>query len=243
MSNSRVRRVSPDGTITTYAMAPNPFGVAVAGDGTVYVTLLNNRISRITPAGARVIAGSGERGYAGDGGPAEAAQFSFSMSGIAVDARASVFVADSGNHRIRRVGPDGVVDTVAGTGTAGYAGDGGPARAAQFANPQGVAAAADGSLYVADTGNNRVRRITPDGIVRTIAGNGTRGMSGNKGPAPIAQLNEPVRVAVDAAGNVYIADRVNGHIRKVDAAGIISTIAGSAPPPGVPGGVFIPTRP
>src|SRR5439155_25950244 len=121
----------------------------------------------------------------------------------------------------------GIISTIAGNGTSGFSGDGGPATSAQLNGPVGVAADAAGNLFIADTFNNRIRKVTPAGIISTAAGTRTPGFSGDDGPAVSAQLESPLGVAVDAAGNLFIADTRNNRIRKVTAAGIISTIAGT----------------
>ena len=176
----------------------------------------NNRIRKVTPAGViSTVAGNGTVvGYGGDGGPATSAQL-HGPYGVAVDAAGNLFIADRDNCRIRKVTPGGVISTVAGNGTGGFSGDGGPATSAQLAAPHGVAVDAAGNLFIADYANNRIRMVTPDGIIRTVAGNGTMGFSGDGGPATSAQLFQPGGVAVDAAGNLFIADTFNNRVRKV----------------------------
>ena len=173
------------------------------------------------------IAGTGTRGFSGDGGAATAAQLSV-PSGVAVDGAGNLYIADSLNHRIRKVDAAGLISTVAGSGTPGFGGDSGPARQAQFALPSSVAADSLGNLYIADTFNHRIRRVdAATGIVDTVTGNGTSGFGGDDGPALQAQLDRPYGVALDSSGNLYIADSFNHRIRKVDAAGLISTVAGN----------------
>ncbi|HLF41336.1 MAG TPA: serine/threonine protein kinase, partial [Acidimicrobiia bacterium] len=139
----------------------------------------------------------------------------------------SLSVGDANNHRVRRFVPGGTISSVAGTGTAGYSGDGGPATAARLRFPRNVAFGPDGSLYIADDENYAVRRVTPAGIITTVAGTGAAGFSGDGGPATSAQLRRVRDVAVDAAGNVYIADSTNNSVRRVNAQGIITTVAGT----------------
>ena len=136
-------------------------------------------------------------------------------------------MGDANNHRVRRFVPGGTISSVAGTGTAGYSGDGGPATAARLRFPRNVAFGPDGSLYIADDENYAVRRVTPAGIITTVAGTGAAGFSGDGGPATSAQLRRVRDVAVDAAGNVYIADQENHRIRRVTASGVMSTFAGT----------------
>ena len=130
----------------------------------------------------------------------------YTPSGVAVDTAGNLFIADPSNNRVRKVTPGGVISTVAGNGTAGFSGDGGPATSAQLNYPTGVAVDAAGNLFIADEANNRVRKVTPGGVISTVAGNGTQGYSGDGGPATSAQLYYPYGVAVDAAGNLFIAD-------------------------------------
>ena len=172
------------------------------------------------------IAGTGIQGYTGDGGQATAATLNTPV-GVAVDASGNVYIADELNHCIRKVSPAGIISTLAGTGTAGYTGDGGQATAAELYAPSGVALDASGNLYIADYGNSVIRTVSTAGIISTFAGNHTAGYTGDGGAATAAELNVPTGVAFDASGNLYIADYGNYRIRKVNTAGIISTIAGN----------------
>jgi sugar lactone lactonase YvrE len=140
-----------------------------------------------------------------------------------VDAAGNLFIADTDNHRIRKVTPGGVISTVAGNGIHSYGGDGGPATASLLHGPSGLAVDAAGNLFIADNNNNRVRKVTPAGVISTVAGNGTAGFSGDGGPATSAQLKSPSGVAVDTAGNLFIADSGNHRVRKVTPGGTIST--------------------
>jgi sugar lactone lactonase YvrE len=139
----------------------------------------------------------------------------------------NLYIADSGNHRVRRVDASGTITTVAGTGVRGYSGDGGPATAARLRRPGAVAVDGSGRLYIADFGNNRVRRVDLSGRITTVAGNGKRGFSGDGGKATHAKLNAPSGLAIDHSGNVYIADSGNNRVRKVNRAGKINTVAGT----------------
>jgi autotransporter-associated beta strand protein len=173
------------------------------------------------------VAGNGTAGYSGDGGPAGAATLEGPV-GAAVDAAGDLFFADTNNHVIREVSPTGIITTVAGNGTAGYSGDGGPAIAAQLDFPFAVTADAAGDLFIADTVNNVIREVRA-GVINTVAGNGTSGYSGDGGAATAAQLFDPTGVAVDAAGDLFIADGLNNVIREVRA-GVITTVAGNGTP-------------
>jgi uncharacterized repeat protein (TIGR01451 family) len=250
--DNRVRKVSAAGIITTVAGAGPygysgdggpatsaqlylPYAVAVDASGDVYIAdSHNDRIRKVSAAGIiTTAAGNGSCCYAGDGGPATSAQL-WSPSGVAVDTSGDLYIADAGNNRVRKISAAGVIRTVAGNGTcpnAGfavecYSGDGGAATSAQFSDPSGVAVDASGDLYITDTYNNRVRRVSAAGTITTVAGNGSYGYSGDGGPATSAQLGFPSGVAVDAGGNLYIADAGSGRVRKVSAVGIITTVAG-----------------
>jgi sugar lactone lactonase YvrE len=175
------------------------------------------------------VAGNGTAGFSGDGGPATSAQL-YNPYGVAVDTAGNLFIADATNNRVRKVTPGGVISTVAGNGTGGYSGDGGPATAAQLYSPTGVAVDTAGNLFIADPGNYRVRKVTPGGVIGTVAGNGYQGHSGDGGPATAAQLYYPYGVAVDTAGDLFIADTNNYRVRKVTPGGVISTVAGNGTP-------------
>lgn len=175
------------------------------------------------------IAGTGIAGFGGDGGQAARAQLN-APSGIAVDAQGNVYVSDNINERVRRVDhATGNISTIAGTGQATYSGDGGPATSAALNNPQGLALDSTGQfLYIADFSNERVRRLDlQTGIIETVAGTGVYGFSGDQGPALSADLAYPVGVAIDSSGNLFIADQRNQRVRRVNASGIITTIAGN----------------
>jgi sugar lactone lactonase YvrE len=147
--------------------------------------------------------------------------------GLAIDSQGRIYVADAGNNAVRRIAADGTVTTVAGTGTAGFSGDGGQATLAKLSAPLRLAFDTAGNLYIADSANNRIRKVTPAGIISTVAGNGTAGFAGDGGAATAARLRTPTDVAIKPDGTMYIADRANFRVRKVTPAGIISTIAGT----------------
>ena len=243
--NHRIRRVAPDGVITTVAgtgeagadgdggqardaRLRRPLGVAVDAAGALYVAdTYNHRIRKVTAAGViTTVAGTGEPGFAGDGGPGAAAVLAY-PTGIAVAADGALYIADTGNHRVRKLAADGTITTVAGTGAAGFNGDGGPAALARLNSPRGVAVSADGMLYVVDRENRRIRLVDADGLIRTVAGTGSSGFNGDRGDATQATLRAPYGVALDSRGNLYIADTFNHRIRKVTPAGGITTVAGS----------------
>jgi NHL repeat len=247
-NNQRVRRVSPAGTITTVAGTGtagfsgdggpataaelrNPDWVAATADGGFLIADTGNeRVRRVSPAGTiTTVAGTGTAGFSGDGGPATAAQLNV-PGAVAATADGGFLIADFANNRVRRVSPAGTITTVAGTGTAGFSGDGGRATAAQLNFPNGVAATADGGFLIADFGNNRVRRVSPAGTITTVAGTGTAGFSGDGGPATGAELDGAVAVAATADGGFLIVDFINERVRRVSPAGTITTVAGTGAP-------------
>jgi RHS repeat-associated protein len=168
-------------------------------------------------------------GYGGDGGLATAAYLN-SPIGLAVGSDGTLYIADSGNNRIRRVGTDGIISTLSGDGTPSFGGDGGPASAARLSSPAGVALGQDGSLYIADTYNHRVRRVSTSGIITTVAGTGAAGYNGDGGPAVAARIALPYEVAAGSDGSVYIADTSNHRVRRIAGNGIINTVAGNGTP-------------
>ena len=233
---------SGDGGLATEAQLTFPYGVAIDSDGNIYIPdTENHRIRKVDTEGIMTtFAGTGEEGYSGDGGPATEAELNW-PTGVAVDGAGNVYIADRNNERVRRVDPEGIITTFAGTGEWGYDSDedGGPAASALLNWPTGLALDTDGNLYIADEYNNRIRRVDTSGIITTIAGmkrpvleageeEEDAGDVGDDGPATSALLHRPTGVAVDDEGNVYIADRNHHRIRKVDSEGIITTIAGMA---------------
>jgi len=184
----------------------------------------------ITSGGIITIAGTTARGYSGDGGPAINAQLA-TPEGVEVDSSDNIYIVDTGNHCIRRINTLGIITTIAGTGTGGFTGDNGPATSANINMPREIALDSSGNIYIADSANNRVRKLTlqTNGtyIISTIAGTGTAGSTGDNGPARTATFDYPSGVAVDSSGNIYISDSNNNRIRKVDTTGKITTVAGS----------------
>jgi uncharacterized protein (TIGR03437 family) len=185
----------------------------------------------MSPSGViTTVAGNGTSGYSGDGGPATSAQIN-RPSGVAVDGQGDIFIADGANNRVRKVSPGGIITTVAGSGAFGFSGDGGPATGARFWYPQGVAVDVQGSLFITDSGNRRIRKVSPEGIITTIAGNGTCCYSGDGGPATSAQIDQLQGVVVDAQGIVYIADSYNNAIRRLqptNQAALLSAVVDAA---------------
>lgn len=202
-----------------HQIAPSQPWLLFKGDGTTST----RNLPHIT-----TVAGSGLMGYSGDGGLATAAKLAYPV-GVAVDAAGNLYIAELNNHTIRKVDTSGIITTVAGTGIAGFSGDGGPANMARLKIPYGVAVDGAGNIFIAEYGNHRVRKVDPAGIITTVAGIGSNGFSGDGEPAIAAQLNFPRKVAVDAAGDLYIVDGANGRVRKVDTNGIITTVAGNGP--------------
>ena len=219
---------SGDNGPATRATLNTPASLAIDAAGNVFVAdAFNHRIRKISPSGdITTLVGTGEAGADGDGGPAADARLRLPL-GVAVDSAGTLYIADTYNHRIRKVTAEGIISTIAGTGVSGFSGDGGLGTAALLASPTGIAVASDGTLYIADTRNHRVRKLTVDGTITTVAGTGAAGYNGDGGPATLARLNNPRGVAVSADGKLYIVDRENRRIRMVDADGLISTVAGT----------------
>ena len=233
--NRDIRKISPDGVIhTVIHVGGNDYFVAHDSAGDLFIADPSDTfyaIAEVSPSGAvrRVAGGAstgcgtydGCSGFLGDGGPATSAQL-VGPQGVAVDASGNIFIADTNNHRIRKVTPDGIISTIAGNSPAGpnpgavqggFSGDGGPAVNAQLSFPADVALDSAGNVFIADGSNNRIRKISPDGIITTVAGNGAPGYSGDDGPATRASISNPFALAVDSAGNVYVADSGNNAIR------------------------------
>ena len=206
----------------TAASFYQPTGLAIDASGNIYVAdFRNNLIREISSAGVvTTLAGSGTQGSAN--GTGTAASF-YQPNAVAVDASGNVYVADNGNNLIRKIAPGGVVTTLAGSGTAGATN--GTGTAASFSFPEGVAVDASGNVYVADYGNNMIRKISPAGVVTTLAGSTTQGATNGTGTA--ASFYEPTALTVDGTGNVYVTDYGNDLIRKINPVGVVTTLAGS----------------
>lgn len=247
MGNSRIRKITPNGTISTYAgngiqgnrSEPNGDGgpATSARLGNVYLLATDSRdnlylpdaglgrIRKITPSGTiTTVVGNGMGGFGGDGGPAVNAQV-YPVA-LTFDTAGNMYFSDLGNMRVRKVSPAGVISTIAGNGFVGSTGDGGPATSASLNYPLGIAVDRNGNVFVAENGSRRVRKITPAGIISTVAGTDS-GFSGDGGPAVSARLSYLWDLGFDKAGNLYISDSGNGRIRKVDKAGVITTFAGN----------------
>lgn len=207
---------SGDGGAATSAQLYGPYGVAVDSVGDVYISDSGNQVIREVLAGGMIVTIGGNHypGYAGDGGNVAGAQFNY-PKGLALDPAGNLYVADYGNSVIRKIALNGTITTVAGTGVAGYSGDGGAAVDAELAYPESVAADSAGNLYIADTLNQTIREVSASGSIATVAGNRTPGYSGDGGPAASAQLYYPKGVAVASSGEIYIADWNNDVIRSL----------------------------
>ncbi len=244
-TNHRIRKVAPDGTISTVAgtgssgysgdggpadqaRLNSPAGIAADSSGNLYIAdRYNNRIRKVAPDGTiSTVAGTGGAGYSGDGGPAAQAQIN-SPTGVTLDSSGNLYIADRYNNRIRKVAPDGTISTVAGTGSSGYSGDGGPADQAQLYWPFGVVLDSSGNLYITDYSNHRIRKVAPDGTISTVAGTDASGSAGDGGPAVQATLSSPAGIAMDGAGNLYVAVYGGSSVRKIALDGTISTVAGT----------------
>jgi len=226
---------SGDGGPANLAGLNRPLEVHVDGSGDIYFADNDNHVIRkidIVNNIITTVAGTGSLGFSGDGGLATNATFSLPTA-VCTDHLGNIFISDKSNQRIRKVDHStGIISTIAGTGSAGYTGDGGPATTATLSQPHGMQTDSVGNLYFADRTNHVVRRIDAvSGIITTVAGMGTSGFQGDGGAATAALLNFPMSVCLDDSGNIFIADQINHRIRKVDAiTGIITTIAGIGSP-------------
>ena len=248
--NNRIHQIGPDGVITTIAgaedggdgpaMSPQlsvPRGVAVDAGGNLYIADTgNNQIHKLDDEGIVTVAGVGG---IGDEGPATNARL-LEPTGLAIDVDGTIYITDSGNNRVRKVDSEGIITTFAGTGDRGRfeadeIGDGGPATEGKLRGPTGLAFDAEGSLYITDFGNSRIRKVDTEVIITTFAGTGERSFSGDDGPAGVAQFSSPLGFEIDGDGNFYLTDRYydRNRIRKIDTEGIVTTIAETASSGGV----------
>jgi sugar lactone lactonase YvrE len=226
--NSRIRKVDTNGTITTVAgggsivadggaatatLLSYPNGIALDSKGNLYITeQLNNKVRKVNTSGIiTTFAGTGAGGYSGDGGAATAAKLN-NPCRLAIDRKDNVYIDDYGNSRVRKVDSLGVITLVVGAG-AGFSGDGGLATAAQLAGNLGLTTDGGGNIYIADWGNNRIRMIDSNGIIKTIAGTGVAGYNGECILTTAAELNSPTDVAVDGSGHIYISTFRDNRIR------------------------------
>jgi len=224
---------APDETPGREAALGTVYDVEVDGVGAVFIADTGNHVvRRLDPTSmtVRTVAGNGVSGFSGDGADPADASLDTPM-GVAIDDRGTVFIADTGNNRIRRIDPTtGSIETVAGNGTFGFSGDGGPATVAAMYAPRSVALDHEGRLLIADTNNHRIRRVDVDGTISTIAGNGAFGFAGDGKPAIEAMLAYPWGIAVAPDGDIVLGDYLNDRVRRIDAeTGIISTVAGRGP--------------
>ena len=228
VAGNGVMGYSGDGVPAVEASLCLSKGIATDSAGNLYIADSgNNRIRKVDMNGTiTTVAGNGANGFSGDGGPAVEASLSY-PEGIMIDSSGNFYIADSGNFRIRKVDTNGIITTVAGSGANGFSGDGGPAVEASLSWSWGIASESSGNFYIADSGNFRIRKVDTNGIITTVAGSGANGFSGDGGPAVEASLSYPEGIAIDGAGNLYIADCGNNRIRKVDTNGIITTVAGN----------------
>lgn len=220
-----------DGKQATSASLADPAAVARDASGNLYISDSDNcRIRKVAPTGTiSTFAGTALCGYSGDGGPAKSARVSFPAS-LVFDPRGNLIFADEYNSVIRMISPAGTISTIAGNGIAGYSGDGGPATSANLSFPEGVSVDSTGRIYIADSSNAVIRMVDTAGVIHTVAGNHTSGFSGDGGPATSAEISSAMSVLAGGGGVFYIADTFNNRVRKVNADGIISTLAGNGSP-------------
>jgi hypothetical protein len=228
---------SGDGGLALAATLDQPTALARDNAGDLFIADTEDNVVReITPDGViHLIAGNGTEGDRGQGGPALHAELD-SPQGVAVNGQGDVFIADTYNDVVREVTPRGFISTYAGDGNPGYRGDNGPAGKAELSSPTGLALDSVGNLYIADSGNSVIRRVSTNGVITTVAGNvaadqasgGLGGFSGDNGPATSARLDSPQGIALDQAGDLFIADTFNNAIREVTPAGTISTVVNTA---------------
>lgn len=224
---SAVQAAQTNGQQAVTAPLNSPAALCYDSAGNFYIADQNNNIIRkVDTAGTiTTVAGTGEQGFDGDGGVATQAILD-SPAGVAIDASGNLYISDTGNQRIRKIASSGTISTIAGTGTAGFSGDGGAATLAMISLPTAIVVDSSGNVFFADSNNNRVREIlAASGLIQTVAGNGEQGYSGDGGSATSAALDTPEGISVDSSGNLYLSDTRNNRIRKISG-GVITTIAG-----------------
>ena len=230
---------STDGGPATGSALNNPRGVTFDSSGNMYIAdKMNHRVRRVSPSGIiSTFVGNGIAGFSGDGGAAVNAQLN-QPEDVCIDGAGNIYIADASNHRVRKVTPGGIISTVAGIGAFGYNGDNIAAVNAQLNRPTSVAIDGSGNLLIADASNHRIRKVSANGNITTVAGNGVAGYSGNGGLATTASLRFPVGIALDAVGNLYIADAGNHVVREVTPGGGIFNAAGNGVGAGTDTGSF-----
>ena len=239
--DERIRKIDPSGVITTVVGPPaggeppageaarvEGHGKAVDANGNLYVASHDHpKVVKVTPSGdVTMVAGTGEPGFSGDGGPATEARLGQVYGRLAIDAAGNLYIPDTPNNRIRKVDTKGIITTIAGTGTPGFSGDGGPARKAELNGPTNVSVDGRGNIYISDTENHRIRRIDPRGIISTVAGNGKTGFPDDGALATEVPVGG-ADVFADSEGNIYITDEGYPGIFEVDTEGILTIIAGT----------------
>lgn len=246
-ANDRIRVIGIDGTIRTIAgtgerattgdggpasdaSLSSPTAVFVDGAGSIYFSeWTGHRIRKISPTGTiTTVAGTGSHGFGGDGKPGTETNL-WSPSAIYLDGDHNLYIAEWDNHRIRKVASDGTVSSLAGTGLPGLSADGTAASKARISRPNGIFVAQDGTVYFSEVGNQRIRRITQNGILETVVGTGSSAFGGDGGPATDASIENPSGLFIDAGGNLFFSDSGNSRIRKIAPDGTITTVVGGAP--------------
>lgn len=243
-SNARIRKVNTSGIISTIAgtgffgfsgdggpatdaTLSNPSNVLVDAAGNVYFSDEGNyRVRKISTTGIITTIAGGAPGSSGDGGPATASGIA-TPEGIVFDGSGNLYIAEFTGHRVRKVNTSGIISTIVGDGYAGFTGDGGPATAARLSSPWGLATDAAGNLYICDGSNHRIRKISTSGTITTVAGTGVAAFGGDGGAASLAKLSYPTGIAIDAIGDIYIGEYGNHRVRKINALGVITTVAGT----------------
>ncbi len=203
-----------------------PIGVAVDSVGTVYISDSGGLVHKRTIDGMMITYAGGGAAGVGDGGPALNATLN-GPSFLALDRANNLYLTESTGQRLRKISPEGIITTLAGTGIAGFSGDGGPAVLAQLNSPKGVVRDSAGNIFIADEGNNRIRKINTSGIITTIAGTGVAGYNGDNIPALSAELNAPYSLALDPNGTLFLGETADARVRRIDTTGMISTLAGT----------------